>query len=161
MSSKTLPPKESWQELQNRFSPFPTIKPCPLTSDPWPHCVLYWLGTNWWGLGFVCASLPCASKICLLLMRLPRLVCIVCCLFLIIFWFLFPLWLALFRAGPCLMVVLLFLQPTLLPAIISYNTTPSFLLQSCFASNWVGLFGLAVYSSLNGLTRPLVLMLHC
>ena len=102
--SKTLPPKEPWQELQNRFSHLPTTKPCPLTSDPWPHCILYWLGTNWWGLGFVRASLPCASKICLLLMRLPRLVCIVCCPFLTIFWFLFPLWLALFGVGPYLMV---------------------------------------------------------
>ena len=55
---------------------------------------------------------------------------------------------------------LLFLQPTLLPTTISCYTTPSFLLQSCFASNWVGLFGPAVYSSPNGPVRPLVLMLH-
>ena len=31
--NRTLPPKEPWQEPQNRFSPLPTIKPCPLTSD--------------------------------------------------------------------------------------------------------------------------------
>ena len=57
--------------------------------------------------------------------------------------------------------VLLFLQPTLLPTTISCHTIPSFLLQSCFASNWVGLFGSTVYSSPNGPARPLVLMLHC
>ena len=50
------------------------------------------------------AFLPCTSKICLLLMRLPWLVCTICCPFLTIFWFPFPLWLALFGAGPCLMV---------------------------------------------------------
>ena len=32
--SRTLPPKEPWQKPQNRFSPFPTTKPCLLTSDP-------------------------------------------------------------------------------------------------------------------------------
>ena len=32
--SKTFPPKEPEQESQNRFSPFPTAKPCLLTSDP-------------------------------------------------------------------------------------------------------------------------------
>ena len=48
-----------------------------LTSDPWPHRVLYWLGTGWWGLGLARASLPCMSKICLLLMRLPWLACTV------------------------------------------------------------------------------------
>ena len=67
--SRTLPPKEPWQEPQNRSSPLPTTKPCPLTSDPWPHCVLYWLGTGWWGLGLARAFLPYVSKICLLLSR--------------------------------------------------------------------------------------------
>ena len=32
--SRTLPLKEPQQEPQNRFSPFPTTKPCPLTSNP-------------------------------------------------------------------------------------------------------------------------------
>ena len=32
--NRTLPPKEPWQEPQNRSSPLPTTKPCPLTSDP-------------------------------------------------------------------------------------------------------------------------------
>ena len=31
--SRTFPPKESEQEPQNRFSPLPTARPCPLTSD--------------------------------------------------------------------------------------------------------------------------------
>ena len=102
--SRTIPLKEPQQEPQNRFSPLPTTKPCPLTFDPWSHCVLYWLSTSWWGLGLARASLLYASKICLLLMRLPRLVCRVCRPFLTIFWFLFTLWLALFEVRPCLMV---------------------------------------------------------
>ena len=32
--SKTFPPKEPEQEPQNKFSPFPTTRPCPLISDP-------------------------------------------------------------------------------------------------------------------------------
>ena len=32
--SRTLPPKEPQQKPQNRFSPLPTTKPYPLTSDP-------------------------------------------------------------------------------------------------------------------------------
>ena len=32
--SRILPPKEPWQKPQNKFSPFPTNKPYPLTSDP-------------------------------------------------------------------------------------------------------------------------------
>ena len=32
--NKTLPPKEPWQESQNRFSPLPTTKPCHFTSYP-------------------------------------------------------------------------------------------------------------------------------
>ena len=45
---------------------------------------------------------------------------------------------------------LLFLQPTIFPTTISCHTTLSFLLRSCFASIWLGLFGPAVYSSPNG-----------
>ena len=55
---------------------------------------------------------------------------------------------------------LLFLQPTLFLITISCHITLSFLLRSCFASIWLGLFGLAVYSSPNGPARPLVLLLH-
>ena len=55
---------------------------------------------------------------------------------------------------------LLFPQPTLLPATISYHITLSFLLQSCFVSIWLGPFRPVVYYSSNGLARPLVLMLH-
>ena len=36
--------------------------PLPLTSDPWPHHVLYWLGTGWWRLGLAHASLSNLSK---------------------------------------------------------------------------------------------------
>ena len=60
--SRTLPPKEPWQEPQNRYSPLPTTKPYLLTSDPWPHCAMYWLDTGWWGLGLARAFLPCMSK---------------------------------------------------------------------------------------------------
>ena len=95
--SKTLPQKSPSRNLEIGLSPLPTAKPCLFTSDPWPHRVLYWLGTGWWSLGLARASLPCMSKICLLLMRLPWLVCTVCHPFLTIFWFPFPLWLALPR----------------------------------------------------------------
>ena len=39
-----------------------TIPPLPLTSGPWPHHVLYWLGTGWWYLGLARASLLDLSK---------------------------------------------------------------------------------------------------
>ena len=61
--------KEPEQELQNRFSPFPTARPCLLTSNSWLHHLLYWLGTGWWCLSPTRASLPCISKICPLLTR--------------------------------------------------------------------------------------------
>ena len=69
--SRTLPPKEPWQKPQNRPSPLPTTKPCSFTSDSWPHCVLYWLGTGWWDLGLARAFLPYVSKIYLPLSRSP------------------------------------------------------------------------------------------
>ena len=59
-----FPLKEPEQELQNRFSPFPTARPCLLTSNSWLHHLLYWLGTGWWCLSPTRASLPCISKIC-------------------------------------------------------------------------------------------------
>ena len=36
---------------------YQTTPPLPLTSDPWSHHVLYWLGTGWWRLGLARASL--------------------------------------------------------------------------------------------------------
>ena len=39
-----------------------TIPPLPLTSGPWPHHVLYWLGTGWWCLGLARAFLSDMSK---------------------------------------------------------------------------------------------------
>ena len=69
--NRTFPPKEPEQEPQNRFSPLPIARPCPLTSNPWPHHVLYWLGTCWWCLGLALASFLCMFKACMLLMRLP------------------------------------------------------------------------------------------
>lgn len=69
--SRMYPPKEPEQEPQNRFSPLPTARPCPLTSDPWPNHLLYWLGTSWWCLSLARASLLCISEICLLLTRPP------------------------------------------------------------------------------------------
>ena len=66
-----FPLKEPEQELQNRFSPFPTAWPYPFTSNPWPHHFLYWLDTGWWCLGLARALLLCMSKIYLLLMHLP------------------------------------------------------------------------------------------
>ena len=39
-----------------------TTPPLPFTSDPWPHHVLYWLGTGWWRLGLARASLSNLSK---------------------------------------------------------------------------------------------------
>ena len=65
--SRTFPPKEPEHEPQNRFSPSPTARPCPLTSDSWLHHLLYWLGMGWWCLDLAYASFPCTSKICLLL----------------------------------------------------------------------------------------------
>lgn len=50
-----------------KIDPFPsphhqTTPPLPLTSGPWPHHVLYWLGTGWWRLGLARASLLNLSK---------------------------------------------------------------------------------------------------
>ena len=39
-----------------------TIPLLPLTSGPWPHHVLYWLGTGWWCLDLVRAFLLDISK---------------------------------------------------------------------------------------------------
>ena len=53
------------QEPQIDLFPSPhhqTIPPLPLTSGPWPHHVLYWLGTGGWCLGLARASLSNLSK---------------------------------------------------------------------------------------------------
>ena len=63
-------------------------------------------------------------------------------------------------AGSCLTVSFAFLQPTLFPATISCHITLSFLLRNCFTSIRLGLFRHAVYSSPNGPTWPLVLLLY-
>ena len=54
-------------EQRPKIDPFPsphhqTTPPLPLTSSPWPHHVLYWLGTGWWCLGLARASLLNLSK---------------------------------------------------------------------------------------------------
>ena len=57
--------KRLGQKLQIDIFPSPhhqTIPPLPLTSGPWPHHVLYWLGTGWWCLGLARASLSNLSK---------------------------------------------------------------------------------------------------
>ena len=67
----TFPPKEFKQEPQNRLPLLPTLKPyplLPLTHGPPP---LHWLGTGWWCLNLVCASLLSVFKACLLPMHLP------------------------------------------------------------------------------------------
>ena len=63
--SRTYLPKGLGQEPQNRPFPSPhhqTIPPLPLTSGPWPHHVLYWLGTGWWCLDLARAFLSDMSK---------------------------------------------------------------------------------------------------
>ena len=63
--SRTYLPKGLRQEPQIDLFLSPhhqTIPPLPLTSGPWPHHVLYWLGTGWWCLGLARASLSDMSK---------------------------------------------------------------------------------------------------
>ena len=145
--SRIFPPEEPEQESQNRFFPLPTARPCPLTSNWWPHDVLYWLCIGWWCLSLTCTSLLCMSKICSLLMHLPwsggsstqsairpwLLMVWVVLRFPILLW-LAPLkgW-ALFDGGFCLLSAYSF------TAIISCHTILSFLLwcyltQSCWTS---------------------------
>ena len=93
-------------------------------------------------------------------MRLPWLACIVCRLFLTIFWFPFLLWLAqlmgwaLLDGGLCLSSPHPFFCYHILP---HHSIIPA---AKLFASILLGLFGPAVYSSLNGPVQPLVLLLH-
>ena len=63
--NRTYLPKGLGQESQIDLFPSPhhqTIPPLPLTSGPWSHHVLYWLGTGWWCLGLTRASLSNLSK---------------------------------------------------------------------------------------------------
>ena len=58
---------QKWLEQGPKIDPFPslhhqTTPPLPLTSGPWPHHVLYWLGAGWWRLGLARASLLILSK---------------------------------------------------------------------------------------------------
>ena len=100
------------------------------------------------------------SKICLLLMRLLWLTCTVFHSFLTIFWFPFLLWFAPLRGwvlldgGLCLSSAHPFFCYHLLPC---HFIIPA---AKLFASILLGLFGPAVYSSLNRPVRPLVLLLH-
>ena len=106
------------------------------------------------------ASLPCISKICLLLMHLPWLACTVCRPFFTLFWFPFPLWLALLKdralldSGLCFSSAHPFSCYHLLPY---HSIIPA---AKLLASIFLGLFGLAVYSSPNGPVQSLVLLLH-
>ena len=108
----------------------------------------------------MCAFLPRTSKICLLLMRLPWLACTVCRSFLIVFWFPFPLWLALLRDWALLDGGFYFslTHPfSCYPFLPYYSIIPAVKL---FASILLGLFGSAIHSSPNGPIWPLVLLLH-
>ena len=69
--SRTFPPKKFKQEPQNRLSLLPIARPYPLLSLTHDPPLQYWLGTSWWCLALVRSLLPCMSKACLLLMRLP------------------------------------------------------------------------------------------
>ena len=93
-------------------------------------------------------------------MCLPWLACIICHPFFTIFWFPFPLWLALLRdlalldSGLCFSSAYPFFCYLLLP----YHSI--ILTAKLFASILLGLFGPAVYSSPNGLVRPFFLLLY-
>ena len=87
-----------------------TIPLLPLTSGPWPHHVLYWLGTGWWCLGLVRAflsdmskSLPAAHAFAVI-WRLS--VCVFCPFMWAFLWFPAPFksW-ALFDDGPYISLV--------------------------------------------------------
>ena len=69
--SKTFPPKKFKREPQNRLSLLLIARPYPLLSLTYDPPLQYWLGTGWGCLGLVRSLLPCMSKACLLLMRLP------------------------------------------------------------------------------------------
>ena len=93
-------------------------------------------------------------------MCLPWLACTVCRPFLTIFWFLFPLWLALLKDWALLDGGLCFssAHPFSCYHLLSYHSIiPA---TKLFVLILLGLFGPAIYSSPNGPVRPLVLLLH-
>ena len=93
-------------------------------------------------------------------MRLPWLAYTVFRLFLTIFLFPFPLWLALFRDWALLDGGLYFSSThhfSYYPLLPYHSIIPA---AKLFASILLGLFGPVIYSSPNGLVRPLVLLLH-
>ena len=100
------------------------------------------------------------SKVCLLLMHLRWLACTVCSSFLTIFLFPFPLWLALLKDWALLDGGLCFSSThhfSCYPFLPYYPIIPTVKL---FALILLGLFRPIVYSSPNGLIRPLALLLH-
>ena len=106
------------------------------------------------------ASLPCMSKIRLLLMRLSWLAYTVCRPFLTIFWFPFPLWLALLKGWALLDGELCFssAHPFSCYHFLPYHSIiPA---AKLLASIPLGLFRPVVYSSPDGPVRPLVLLLQ-
>ena len=93
-------------------------------------------------------------------MRLPWLACTVCRPFLTIFWFLFPLWLALLKDWALLDGGLCFssAHPFSCYHLLSYHSIiPA---TKLFVLILLGLFGPAIYSSPNGPIWPLALLLH-
>ena len=67
--SRTFPPKELEQEPQNRFSSLPTVRPYPLTSDPWPttSCIGWVQANEVWALRMLdfcmCPKAACYSRV--------------------------------------------------------------------------------------------------
>ena len=121
-----FPQKSTGRNLKIGFPLSP-----PLTFDPWPHCILYWLGTGWWGLGLARAFLPYISKICLPLTHppwsegFPAQFAIYFLTFLCELLFDFPLPLG---ARPLLLLGFTFLLTHFLIVLISCHVTLSFLL---------------------------------
>ena len=158
--SRTLPPKKPEQEPQNR-------------SFPSPHhqTMLFYL----WRMTSLCPVFagyrlvrfgPCACLSSMYVQNLPAahalpwLACTVCRPFFTIFWFSFPLWLALPRdwalldSGLCFSLAHPFSCYHLLP----YHSI--IFAAKLFALILLGLFEPAVYYSPNGPVWPLVLLLH-
>ena len=164
-SQQDISPKEPEQEPHNRFSLLPTIKPCPLTSDPWPHHVLYWLGIGWWCMGLTRALLLCMFEICLLLMHLPwsggssaqSAIHPWLLMEWAVFWCLILWWLAPLRGQALFDYEVFLLQLTLLFLPITLLPFPAVML---FDPSLLGFFGLAACSFLNDSKWSLGFLLH-
>ena len=67
--SRTFPSKEPEQEPQNRFSSLPTVRPYPLTSDPYPttSCIGWVQANEVWALRMLdfcmCPKAACYSRV--------------------------------------------------------------------------------------------------